>query len=260
MLQKSVSHHAAALSYHILFAIIPFVFVVAFIGNFFAPSSLVLQQFLSFSEEKFGLEARAFLVESVADITNPAVYGYAGGVAIFLVLWGMVRFFNNIRGFFGTLFAHEHKDEPFVRRHLRMRIVALLHMLIISTVVAFLITGTIAISLMLSNSVPLDIPLAGTLLHGANIAIGFLSVLLLFALSYRLLSASQLSWRSACKGAFGGTLLLTATNSLFAWYLTAGADWAVYGALGFFIAFMLWIYYALFAFLSGGVLANLCES
>lgn len=253
--EGGISLYASSLSYRVLFAVLPFVYLLTVTGSFLTGTEVVQGAILSYTGEKFGLGAASFLAGVIAEMKSLNAYGYVNAIAVLLLLWGALGFFTELRSFFRSLRA-EHEVGSFIRRSVRENLIAGLSMFILLLVAASLILGIVAVSILVSAVQKIGLIYT---LHIGNFFSGVIAVVLLFGVTFRLMSSGAFSWRRAFEGACVSVSILTIVNVLFAWYVASSPKFSFYGALGFFLAFMLWIYYALYAFLLGAKTAKLLE-
>ena len=77
---------------------------------------------------------------------------------------------------------------------------------------------------------------------------------MLFSISYRVLPARTVSWSASWWGALiAGTLFIIGRLGI-GWYV-ATRDFTFYGAAGSFLAFLLWLYFAIQLYLLGAVIS-----
>jgi membrane protein len=106
---------------------------------------------------------------------------------------------------------------------------------------------------MLAQIVPIP-----TLPPLATIVLAFLVETMVLTAVYHGLPATRVRWRDAMAGGLSAAALFELSKIGFAWYLEFSTFQAIYGALGVFPVFLLWIYVAWASVLFGGEMAASC--
>ena len=88
-------------------------------------------------------------------------------------------------------------------------------------------------------------------LRAVNFLASFVVITLLFALIYKVVPDARVAWSDVWIGAAFTTLLFIIGKFLIGLYLGYSAEGAAYGAAGFVVILMLWIYYSAQIFLMG---------
>jgi membrane protein len=129
----------------------------------------------------------------------------------------------------------------------------------------FLLASTAAVSVLhVLREVATAIPAVGrglasseALWTAGSVAVGLLLAVILVTVLYWLIPARRRRLRDVWPGIVVGTLLLQATQYVFALYVGTVSHYnAVYGSLGTIVAFMVWVYLAALALLVGAEVAS----
>ena len=121
------------------------------------------------------------------------------------------------------------------------------------TVLAFVASLLLPLQPMLAQIVPIP-----TLPPLATVVLAFLVETLVLTAVYHGLPATRVRWRDAMAGGLSAAALFELSKIGFAWYLEFSTFQAIYGALGVFPVFLLWIYVAWASVLFGGEMAASC--
>jgi membrane protein len=122
-----------------------------------------------------------------------------------------------------------------------------------------ILTVSLAISTFLTMLDPLlrmIQPQSAALLNIIDLLISFAIVTVLFAVIYRILPETRVTWRDVWLGALSGALLFTVGKFALSLYLTYSHIRTVFGAASSFVVVLIWIYYSAQIFLFG---AEVCR-
>jgi membrane protein len=84
----------------------------------------------------------------------------------------------------------------------------------------------------------------GLVLNLADHVLSFLFISVLFAILFKVLPDTRVSWRYAGRGAVVSALLFTIGNVFLGIYLTRQTVASAYGAAGSLVVILLWVYYS----------------
>ena len=96
------------------------------------------------------------------------------------------------------------------------------------------------------------------LARGAYLALDFTIITLLFAMIFKVLPATHISWRDVWFGAATTSLFFLLGKWVLGLYLASGSASSAYGAASTLVTLLLWIYYSSQIFLFGAELAQVC--
>ena len=250
------SQRAAAISYHVLFSLVPFVALFVAIGE------LVLSEQTQGRVAQWLTEALPLPegvqegVENVIADAGPAA-SIAGIVALLGLLWGATGMMTSIRSAFKAIWADPEGD-PYLRGKLLD-----LALVLGAGVVAVSAFGlTVIAQFVASASTELVAELggrddagaiAGRLAQlGGSLALTFVAFLLL----YRVAPPVPTRMRETAPGALVATVGFHAANAGFSLYLAHIADFDdVYGPLGAVLAFVFLVYVTATVLLAGACFA-----
>jgi len=89
-----------------------------------------------------------------------------------------------------------------------------------------------------------------------NVAVSFFLITLLFAMIFKFLPQTKVSWHEVWPAAFLTSFLFTGGKSIIGWYLGNSALSSSYGAAGSFVVLLVWVYYSSQILLFGAELAK----
>jgi membrane protein len=157
-----------------------------------------------------------------------------GILGLVLLLFNGSSFFANMATVFDQVFHVE--DRNFVVQ----RIVALL-MLIVTTVL--IVVSTVAVGVgSLVDAVPFLLPVGPVLGKVVSWSVSILSIVLLFALIYRVLPNKPQSWGQSLPGALLATVLVFVVSQVFPLYVALFPPNQAYAAFGIFLVLTFFLY------------------
>lgn len=243
--QDDCIDRAALLAYTTLLAIIPLAAVVLWLWNRVGFGSLDREQLARYIFENFLPQtANAILVNIntlAARGAQLGIFGVLGlGASAILLLYAVERHLNAIW-----------------RVHPRCwwcRFVRYTGILVLGpTALAFVASLLLPLQPLLAVIMPIP-----TLPPVATVALAFMVETLVLTAVYQWLPATRVRWRDAMAGGLSAAALFELSKIGFAWYLEFSTFQALYGALGVFPVFLLWIYVAWASVLYGGEMAAAC--
>jgi membrane protein len=238
-----VSQYAAAISYRVLFSLVPFVALAVVLFDLVLPED-VEQQVVAWIAERVspaGTDGAAFAA-GLERSSPPA--GIAGVVSLVLLVWSSGGMMSALRAAFGAIFGGR-GERPYLRgKALDVALVlaagvlmlAAFGLTILSQVVAHVVTIVAGWLGQEGEAASLASRLAQT---AGSAGLTFVALAFLF----RVLPARRPGWRAAAVGAGVGTVGTTIAADGFGLYLehAAGFD-DIYGPLGAVLAFLLLVY------------------
>ncbi|MHB1202881.1 MAG: YihY/virulence factor BrkB family protein [Acidithiobacillus sp.] len=243
--QDDCIDRAALLAYTTLLAIIPLAAVVLWLWNRVGFGSLDRAQLARYIFENFLPQtANAILVNINTLAARGAQLGIFGvlGLAASAIL---------------LLYAVERHLNAIWRVHPRCwwcRFLRYAGILVLGpTALAFVASLLLPLQPLLAVIMPIP-----TLPPVATVALAFLVETLVLTAVYQWLPATRVRWRDAMAGGLSAAALFELSKIGFAWYLEFSTFQALYGALGVFPVFLLWIYVAWASVLYGGEMAAAC--
>jgi membrane protein len=248
--------HAAAISYHVLFSLVPFVALFVALGELVL-SETTQGRLASWLTESLPLpEGVQEGAENVIADAGPAA-SLAGIIALLGLFWGASGMMSSIRAAFTVVWADEHGDP-----YLRGKLVDLSLVLGAGVVAVSAFGLTVIAQFVASASTELAAELGGRddvgalvgrlAQLGGSLALAFVAFLLL----YEIAPPVPTRLRETAPGALVATVGFQLANAGFSLYLAHVADFDdVYGPLGAVLAFVLLVYVTAAVLLAGACFA-----
>ncbi|MDP2593480.1 MAG: YihY/virulence factor BrkB family protein [bacterium] len=250
---------AAALAFYFLFALFPILLLVWYLGGIFIGSDAVKVSFETFAMGRFGTEVAPFISNlSSTDVFYSKFNLISSAIAVFVVFFGLFRFFNHLRHCFFQIFEYRIKKRQLIKRTVYGQIFSVVLM---AAVIIFI---TIFMLVMVGSSFIYESIFGSareSLFHTVNFTIGFVLSGVLFAVIYHMSSGTTIYWKSAFVGGITSALFSTIVNGLFTFYLeVAKQSFSIFGAAALLLVFLVWAYYMSFTVLIGAEAAKVYDN
>lgn len=252
-----VGEKSAALAYYALFALSPILVLVTslvsltFFGSF--AESGIEQFFIQY----FGPQSAILFERVVVGLSDQTVNAWVAVVGFLIILYASVRFFRTIQSSLLELFSVSLRDKSIVKNYFRIYLYSFVYLLVFLLFVSLLFASqfflTIGIGLIeefFAYSLSAVLIRVLTALTILVLLTGFLGV------TYRLLSKFTVGWMDAFIGGFAGSILILVLNKLLGFYFSFSESLVLYGAAGFLVAILLWIYLFFVILFSGALIAR----
>ena len=249
---------SAALSFHTVFALAPIFIIFISIGSIFFGYDQVYSSFVSFFQSRFGDEVASFfsaILVGKEGITADILFAFFG---LIIIIYASSNLFNHIQEAFFRIFGVRFKEKNSIKKGLEKRFLSFLYMVSIFIIFFTLVFGNIVITIF-TNIYSNFLGLPGDHVIGfiLNHSLGIIIVFVLFSLTYKAMSANSIKWKDAFLGAVFATIFFLIINSAISYYISVSVEVALYGASGFLVAFLFWIYYSFAFILIGAEIAKL---
>ena len=246
--------HAAAVSYHVLFALVPlFIFVASALGVVLRDDDL-RGDFVDAVLARFPLteEAGVDIDEILASVPAPA--GVAGLVGLVALFWSASSMTGSLRVALTAAFSDGTERPYFQSKLVDLALVVAVAMLLLASFGLSVVVHAVQ-----RWSTRVAAELGALELHEwsllATVGPAVLAFVA-FAVLYRLVPPTRPKLRDVWAGALLAAVGFAAVNVGFSYYLTTVATWDVlYGSLGSLLAFLLVVYLEVAVFLFGAELA-----
>lgn len=255
------THMAAAVSYYVLFSVVPFTVLLVSVFGFIMRDADVREEVIDRLIETLPLETKSAqdnlvrdTIEGVKDVSAPLTL-----VGIVGTAWAASAMFGAIRKSLNIVWGVE-KGRPLLQQKLIQKLIDLgmvagFGLLVLASLVG---TGFLRTLRQLSNEN------LGPLSEGTgffwSVLPFFLPALFTFAvfmLLYRYVPSAPTSFRTVWPGALLATVLFELAKNLFALYVANfGSYDIVYGSLGGILLFLTWTYITASILLLGAELAS----
>jgi membrane protein len=236
------SQRAAGVAYYAVLSIFPLLLGLIAVFGFFLPSTNLQDELLKFIGNNFP-GASDILRQNITSIVK--LRGAMGVLSIVILFWGASSMFSAI-----SLAINRAWDvrryRPFLIRkagELGMALsVGILFLLSLGTSTLISVVGGI-----------FDLPVTKLIVVGlGSRLVGFLLILSVFLLLYKLIPNTRTYWRDIWPGALLAAILFEIARALLVFYLGNLANYQlVYGSIASIIALLVWIYYSAFIMILG---------
>jgi membrane protein len=246
--------HAAGIAFYTVLSLSPFLVLALAAASFLVDGGMAISQVHRQLESLVGGEA-ADLVSTMVSSANETRYsGVAAAVALGATLFGATAAIAELKGALDSLFC-EPKERGFVRRLVRVRLVALvaalaLGFVIVATLVASSLLTAFIGSLGVTGSAAHRLALAGNELVSLTVVAGAFYGLM------RFVPGDPLPRRATLVGAVTAALLFEVARFGIGAYVRHATSIKAYGAAGAVVVLMLWVYYVTAMFLYGALVAR----
>ena len=245
----------AALAFYTVFSLAPVLIVaVSVAGLVFgekAAQSEIVRQF----QGLIGAQGAAAIETIIQNTSRPALGVFATTLGLVAILVGASGAFIELQDALNTIWKVDSRTKSFWMVVIRQRVfslglvVASGFLLLTSLVVT---AGLAATERFASNL----LPLSGVLLESINFVFSFGMITILFAIIFKFIPDTTISWPDVRMGAAVTSLFFTVGKVLIGLYLGHSALTSVYGATGSLIIFLTWVYYSAQILLFGAELTH----
>jgi len=249
--KDNVPRIGAALAYYAIFSLAPLVLILVGVSRLFFAQEAARNQLL-FQLEKIlspaGTQITQTILNNAAELT--AKSGTAATIiGAIIVLIGATAVFRQIHGAIDTIWHTSiTKRHGHLKTFLIKNLVALLMVLGagLLLIASFIVTAVITI---VANN-PF-VTFSPAFLEIINTLISFTTIVIVFSVTIKMLSAVHLKWQHILPGALVTSFFFILGKFLFGLYLGLTNLGSAYGAAGAFIVFLFWVYYSAQIFLFG---------
>ena len=257
--KHDLSDAAAALSFHTILALVPsLTLLIVILGKVWGRETIE-DFFYSAMEGTFGTEIT--VLERAVEGAIGLMSGLLFSVVILIVaLWASVSLVHHAKKTFFTLFnvrvlANGGLARTVKSRMLSLGYTALLFVLIVTLVIG---QGVAAYMFNVIRGVTGGV-MPNLMLEGVNVILMFAVIFVLFSALFRLMSAGSLGWRPVAWGSVLSATLFTVFNLFISIYTTYSIELGLFGASGFILVILVWVYYSAFSLFLGGVVAVIVD-
>jgi membrane protein len=245
----------AALAFYTVFSLAPVLIVaVSVAGLVFgekAAQSEILRQF----QGLIGAQGAAAIETIIQNTNQPALGMFTTTLGLLAILVGASGAFIELQDALNTIWKVDSGTKSFWMVVIRQRVFSL--GLVVASgfllLTSLLVTaGLSAAQRFASNS----LPVSGVLLESVNFVFSFGMITILFAIIFKFIPDTAISWPDVWMGAAVTSLFFTIGKVLIGLYLGHSALTSVYGATGSLIIFLTWVYYSTQILLFGAELTH----
>ncbi|MEX0933377.1 MAG: YhjD/YihY/BrkB family envelope integrity protein [Candidatus Paceibacterota bacterium] len=252
-----VGEKSAALAYYALFALSPLLVLVTSLVSLTFFGSYAESGIERFFVQYFGPQSAILFDRVVVGLRDQTVNAWVAVVGFLIILYASVRFFRAIQNSLLELFSVSLRDKNVVKNYVRIYFYSFVYLVVFLLFISLLFASqfflTIGIGLieeLFAYSLSAFLIRVLTSVVILILLTGFLGI------TYRLLSKFTVGWTDAFIGGFAGSILMLVLNKLLGFYFSFSESLVVYGAAGFLVAILLWIYLFFVILFSGALIAR----
>lgn len=241
----------AALSYYTLFSLAPLIVLAISIAGLAFGEEAARGQIFWQIRDLVGSESARAIEGMLEHARRPAAGIVAGLLGLAALLFGASGVFAELRDALNTVWEVTPQQEGLgVGELIRDRFFSFLMvvgiglLLLVSLVLSAVLS---AMGKFFSGLLPTPEPVLQAINFGVSLAI----ITVLFALTYRVLPETNVTWRDVWPGAALTSFLFAAGKLAIGLYLGKSSVASTYGAAGSLVALMLWVYYSAQIYLFG---------
>jgi len=245
----------AALAFYTVFSLAPVLIVAVSVAGLVFGEKAAQNEILRQFQGLIGAQGTT-AIETIIQNTNQPVLGvFATALGLLAILVGASGAFIELQDALNTIWKVDSGTKSFWLVVIRQRVfslglvVASGFLLLTSLVVT---AGLSAAQRFASNS----LPVSGVFLESINFVSSFGMITILFAIIFKFIPDTAISWPDVWMGAAVTSLLFTIGKVLIGLYLGHSALTSVYGATGSLIIFLTWVYYSTQILLFGAELTH----
>ncbi|MFY0578376.1 YihY/virulence factor BrkB family protein [Cystobacter fuscus] len=234
---------AASLSYYTLFSIAPVLVIAVSVAGMVFGEEAARGQIQAQLEDLVGRGSAEVIGQMMISARKPGAGILATTLGLVALIFGATGVFVQLQDSLNHIWNVKPKPRNGVIAFLRSRFLSFAMVLVIG----FLLLVSLVVSAVLaalgawfSNLLP-----GWTVMwQGVNLLISFGVITVLFAMMYKLLPDTHVSWRDVWLGAAVTSLLFSLGKFLIGLYLGRSAVASSYGAAGSLAVVLLWVYYS----------------
>jgi membrane protein len=240
--RDNASSQGAALAYYTLFSVTPLLVLVIIVAGLVLGRAAAQGEVFARIQELVGPDTARTVEDMVKRASTPRAGIVPTALSLAAVIFGASSLVGQLRGSLNQIWGASTPSAG-VRAMIRQRLVA------VGLIggIGLLMLVSMALSAVLAavqQIVTQRLPLLGPLLIWLDAGLSLLAGIAFFAMLFRFLPDTVLSWRDIWPGAAVTALLFTVGKSLLGLYLGRAATTSIYGAAGSLVLLLLWVYYS----------------
>lgn len=240
----NVFKHSAAVSFYTLFSLAPVLIIVLAVAALFLGREAAADQLQRQVDALVGPASGELVKAAIAAGQTQKDSRIATAVGFGLLVFGATTVFAQLQESMNQIWDVRSKPRQ------RGWLVLVVHRLL-SFAMVLIIGFLLLVSLVLTTAITqalghfkggvLSSPL---LMQAADLTVGLLVIMVLFALLLKVLPDVKLRWRDVAVSAALTAVLFTGGRYLIAFYLGHSTVASIYGAAGSLVALLIWVYYS----------------
>lgn len=249
--QDNAPHVAAALTYYVLLSAAPLLVVLVGVLGAYLGRSAVTDQILSQAATFAGVLGER-VISALITTAAPSASGRAvSAIAGVLALLGAMRVFGELSTAFNRMWDVPPDEPPkdadlwtrvrwWLSRQGRHRLTAFVMVLVVGALFALSLAASTAVRI-LADRVPPVLPVGPAAVRLLDPLVSVLLLAVLFAVVYRYVPATRITWRDVLVGAGATAVLLVLGRLALGLYFAYAAPGSAYGAAGSAVALLVWV-------------------
>jgi membrane protein len=234
--------HAAGLAFYTIFSLAPLIIIIVAVSGWVFGEQAASGQLSGFMEELMGRELALAIENFVSSVYQRQSGIMATLFGVGILLFAATTVITQLKDSLNTIWNVTAKEGQGIKIFLVDRFMALLFILVLSTILVLLVITDAALSFMgpfIDDIIPGGLNIWTTI----NTVVSLAITTILFAIIYKMLPDIKVKWSDVLVGAFVTALLFWLGRYLIGIYLGAGTATTAYGAAGSFVIFLIWVYY-----------------
>jgi membrane protein len=240
----------AALAFYTILSLAPLVtLLIAGVGLILGHSA-AQEDVISKVREMIGTDGANSVRAIIQNANQPAPGIVASLVGLITLLFGASGVFGELHSGLNIIWDAEPKERNGLRGLIIDRFVSFGMVLAVGflLLVSLLLSAALAaVGKFFAGSLPIAEPALSLM----NVAFSFAGICCLFALIFRYIPETEISWNEVWPGAFATAVLFTAGKYLLGLYLGKAGVGSMYGAAGSLVVVLVWVYYSAMLFFLG---------
>ena len=248
--KDNIPTYGAALAFYTIFSIAPLLIILVAVAGYFFGDAATTGQLEEYMSQLMGQELAQTIQGFVLDAYKPASGIIATVISLGLILFMATTIVTQLKSTLNNIWNVATREEVSgFKRFIIDRFIALALILIFASL--FMVSMVMDVILIYLESyldpiIPGGVKIWSTL----NTVFSFLVLVILFAITFKLLPDVQIRWSDVAVGAVVTALLFLLGVRLISFYMGM-ATTSTYGAAGSFVVFLIWVYYNAMVFFLG---------
>jgi membrane protein len=242
----------AALAYYTLLSVAPLTLIVVTICGFVFGHTTAEQHVLAQVRSFMGANGADTLRMLIDNMRRETTGVWATFIAVVTLFFGASGVFTELQSSLNTIWDTAPPASSTWLSIVWQRLIAFGMVLAVGVLLlaSLLLSAALAVIEKFFSGV---VPISSTGLEILNLGFSGIAIAALFALIFKYVPDTPISWHDVSIGAVVTAILFTLGKLLLAWYLRTAAVGSAYGAAGSLVALVVWIYYSAQIFLYGAV-------
>jgi membrane protein len=256
-LDDKVPRMGAALAYYAIFSLAPLLLIAISIAGWVFGEQAAQRGLHQQIAGTVGDSAAAAAEEILAGVHRSGSGWLGTVVGVVVLLFGASGVFVELQDALNTIWKVKPEPGVGVWGVVRARLFSFL--VVLATGLVLLVSVVVSTVLgAVENALRGEMAGGGWLWSVVNGIVAFVLVAVLFAMIYKVMPETKVTWRNVRVGAVVAALLFTLGKYLISLYLTHGAVASAFGAAGSVIVLLVWVYYSSQILLFGAEFTRVC--